>query len=70
MYIGAAEDIGHIKVLIDELKQRLETRKFKTELDLRETLDNIIINYLENMMSKGQKDSVFQRLFFYLNHLQ
>ena len=40
--VGAAGDIGHIKVLVSELKQQLETRKFKTELELREVLDNII----------------------------
>jgi 20S proteasome alpha/beta subunit len=40
--VGAAGDIGHIRVLIDELKQQLETRKFKTELELRHTIDDIL----------------------------
>jgi 20S proteasome alpha/beta subunit len=40
--VGAAGDIGHIRVLIDKLKEQLEPRKFKTELELRHTIDDII----------------------------
>jgi 20S proteasome alpha/beta subunit len=40
--VGAAGDIGHIGVLIDKLKEQLEPRKFKTELELRHTVDDII----------------------------
>lgn len=42
MGVGASGDVGHMKVLVEELEERLEQSKFKTELDLRQTLDNIL----------------------------
>jgi hypothetical protein len=48
MGLAGAGDIGHISVLVDELKQQLEIRKYNTELELREVLDNV--NCLENTM--------------------
>jgi 20S proteasome alpha/beta subunit len=42
MGLAGAGDIGHISVLVDELKQQLEIRKYNTELELREVLDNTL----------------------------
>lgn|GEM_PF-1286487 len=40
--VGAAGDVGQIRVLVDELKKHFERSKFRTELDLRQTLDDIL----------------------------
>jgi hypothetical protein len=62
--MGAAGDVGQIGVLIDELKKHLERNNFKTELGLRQTLDDILCKLFRKYDVERSERLGFQKIVF------